>query len=171
MLEIAETSEKDTLMDLRCGDGRILFTAALDFKVRQAIGYEIDPELCRQVNEQAFNQGLNERVKAINLDLFEADLSGASIVTLYLTTAGNERLKPKLQKETSHGTRIVSHDFVITDWTAERVLATDTEALNPHHIYVYRTPQSFQKKDACRIRTILPRVLRRLSRPRHRPHE
>lgn len=164
MLMLAEASEKDTLIDLGCGDGRILLSAVMDFNVRQAIGYEIDPELCRQVNALASEQGLDERVKAINQDMFKADLSGATIVTMYLTTAGNERIKPKLEKETKPGTRLVSHDFTISDWVAERVLTTDTDALNPHRIYSYRNPQSFSKQGRSQMNAILHRILRRLFR-------
>ncbi|HZD12080.1 MAG TPA: hypothetical protein VE177_00985, partial [Candidatus Binatus sp.] len=81
---------------------------------------------------------LDGRIKIFNRDLFQADLKDATVVTLYLTTYANERLKPKLRAEAKPKTRIVSHDFMINGWKPAR-----KENYNEHTIYVYSVPESY----------------------------
>ena len=140
MLKIANVKPKDTVIDLGCGDGRILISAIRDFKAKKAIGYELNPELCSKTKEEVENLGYENRIQIFNKDLFNADLSEATVITLYLTTSGNRLLRPKLKKETIRGTRIVSHDFDIQPWRASKKI----EFLG-HTIYLFIIPEAYSK--------------------------
>ncbi len=109
MLEVARASRDDVLCDLGCGDGRILTTAVKDFGVKSAFGYEIREDLFKTASAEVEKQNLMNKVHIFNRDLFQADLKDATLITLYLTTYANERLKPKLRAEARPGSRIVSH--------------------------------------------------------------
>jgi len=115
MLEVARATKDDVLVDLGCGDGRILSTAIKDFGVKAAFGYEIREDLFKTASGEVEKLNLGNRARVYNRDLFQADLKEATLITLYLTTYANERLKPKLRAEARPGARIVSHDFMILD--------------------------------------------------------
>ena len=138
MLEVAKATKDDVICDLGCGDGRILTTAVKDFGVKAALGYEIREDLFKTASAEVQKQNLLERVRIFNKDLFSADLKEATLITLYLTTYANERLKPKLRAEARPGSRIVSHDFMINGWKPTR-----KENYNEHTIYVYSIPESY----------------------------
>ena len=138
MLEVAKATKDDVICDLGCGDGRILTTAVKDFGVKAAVGYEIREDLFKTASAEVQKQNLLERVRIFNKDLFSADLKEATLITLYLTTYANERLKPKLRAEARPGSRIVSHDFMINGWKPTR-----KENYNEHTIYVYSIPESY----------------------------
>ncbi len=138
MLEVARATKDDVLCDLGCGDGRILTTAVKDFGVKAAFGYEIREDLFKTASAEVQKQNLLEKVRIFNKDLFSADLKEATLITLYLTTYANERLKPKLRAEARPGSRIVSHDFMINGWKPTR-----KENYNEHTIYVYSVPESY----------------------------
>ena len=138
MLEVAKASKDDVLCDLGCGDGRILTTAVKDFGVKAAVGYEIREDLFKTASAEVQKQNLLEKVRIFNKDLFSADLKETTLITLYLTTYANERLKPKLRAEARPGSRIVSHDFMINGWKPTR-----KENYNEHTIYVYSIPESY----------------------------
>jgi hypothetical protein len=116
MLELAQVEPDDIVYDLGCGDGRILFTAVKDFGVKKAVGYEIDAQRYYSTLLEIERQNLENKIHLIYGNLFEADVTEATVITLYLTTSGNRRLKPKLTKEAGSDTRIVSHDFTIEGW-------------------------------------------------------
>ncbi len=138
MLEIANVGSSDVVVDLGCGDARMLIAAINDFGAKTAVGYELREDLYKaSLKSLEFNK-LSERVKLVHGDLFNADLSEATVVTLYLTSMANERLKPKLEKETRTGTRIVSHDFSFNGWKANRI-----ERFNGHTIYLYVLPEAY----------------------------
>ncbi|MBI4634134.1 MAG: class I SAM-dependent methyltransferase [Deltaproteobacteria bacterium] len=118
LLEIAETNKDDIVYDLGCGDGRFVITAAKKYGAR-GVGIDIDPERIRESQTNAMNAGVADRVKFIEADLFKTDVSRATIVALYLLPQLNLRLRPKLFKELKPGTRIVSHDFDMDDWTPD----------------------------------------------------
>lgn len=143
MLEIAEAGQEDVLFDLGCGDGRILFTAVEEFKVRKAVGYDLDPAFCRSINKEAESLGQTERVQAVNENFFDADLSPATIVTLYLTSSGNSKLRPKLQKELKLGARVVSHDFDIQKWVPSGDQQKGYFDFRMHKIFLYRIPDAY----------------------------
>jgi len=115
MLRIANVTPRDFVIDLGSGDGRINIAAARDWGAA-GIGYELDPALVRESRELARVAGVADRVRFSERDLFEADLSAATVVTLYLGKRVNLRVRPKLLAELRPGTRVVSHDFDLGDW-------------------------------------------------------
>jgi len=145
MLEIAQISSDDVVFDLGCGDGRILIAAVKDFGAKKAVGYEMRRDLYKKDLENVKSENLEGRIQVFNGNLLDADLSEATIVTLYLTTSGNNKLKPKLSEETSTGTRIVSHDFEFPEWSY-----TKKENFRGHTIYLYTIPDCLKKEEKPR---------------------
>jgi len=143
MLKLANVGPTDVVYDLGCGDGRILIEAVQVFKAREAIGYEIRDDAYRRALEEVAKANLVGRIRIFNNDFFEADLSSASVITLYIDSLTNEKLKRKLEKETSPGTRIVSHDFPMPGW---QLLTEHTLPDHSHTIYLYVVPAAFSKK-------------------------
>ena len=116
MLELAAVTDKDVVYDLGCGDGRIPITAAQKFGAR-GVGIDIDPKRIEEANENAKAAGVTDKVTFLTQDLFESDISAATVVTLYLLPSLNEKLMPKLKKDLKPGTRVVSHAFTMgTTW-------------------------------------------------------
>jgi SAM-dependent methyltransferase len=134
MLELAQVTAKDVVYDLGCGDGRIVITAAQRYGCR-GVGIDIDPERIREATENVQKGKVADKVKFIQGDLFEADISEATVVTLYLLTELNLKLRPKLMKDLRPGTRVVSHAFSMGDWKPER-----TETVNGASVYLWRIP-------------------------------
>ncbi len=137
MLELACINPSDVVFDLGCGDGRILLSAVQDFGAHQAVGYEMREDLYTGVVAKINNEHLEDRVAVFHDDLLNADLSNATVITLYLTTSGNSKLKPKIIQEAKAGTRIVSHSFRVEGWSP-----THRESFHGHTIYVYTIPDS-----------------------------
>jgi len=135
MLEVAETGPNDVVYDLGCGDGRFLILAVKIFAVKKAVGYEIRREVYAKAVHEVEVQSLGEKIFLVNGDLFGADLSEATVITLYLTYEANRRLKPKLEREVKPGTRIVSHDFEIPEWRPAK-----REWFSGDTIYLYTIP-------------------------------
>lgn len=121
MLELAEVTDGDLLFDLGSGDGRIPITAAREHGAR-AVGIEIDPKLVALARRGAARAGVDDRVTFINQDLFETDLSTATVVTLFLSADVNLKLRPKLLAELRPGTRVVSHWHDMADWKPDRTI-------------------------------------------------
>lgn len=115
MLSLAKVGAKDHVIDLGSGDGIIVLTAAHQLKA-SGYGVDIDEELVRSSNQRAKNLGLAERVKFEVRDIFKADVSKATVVTLYLLPDMMRALLPKLFRELQPGTRIVSHDYHFDSW-------------------------------------------------------
>jgi 16S rRNA A1518/A1519 N6-dimethyltransferase RsmA/KsgA/DIM1 with predicted DNA glycosylase/AP lyase activity len=143
MLKLARVGPGDVVYDLGCGDGRILIAAVEDFKAKEAIGYEVRDDAYKRALEEIAKANLQERIRIVNNDFFEADLSRPSVITLYMDSLTNEKLKRKLEKETSPGTRIVSHDFPMPGW---QPLIEDILPDHSHAIYMYVVPAAFSKK-------------------------
>jgi precorrin-6B methylase 2 len=123
MLSVAKVKAGDVVYDLGCGDGRIVVTAA---KLgARGIGIDIDPQRVSEANQNVQRNGVGDRVKILNQDLFTTDFSDASVVALYLLPSLNLRLRPILWKSLKPGTRIVSHDFDMGDWKPEQTLEVD----------------------------------------------
>lgn len=121
MLALARVTSADVVYDLGSGDGRIPIAAARKYGAR-GVGVEIDPLRIREANDNLKRSGVGDRVVFLNQDLFEADISPATVVTLFLLPRLNLQLMPKLKRELRPGTRIVSHQFHMGDeWTPERV--------------------------------------------------
>ena len=122
MLQVAKVRKGDVLFDLGSGDGRIPITAAQKYGIARAIGIDIDPERIREANRNRIKAGVEKRVRFVHADLFQSDLSEATVVTLYLLPRLNLKLLPKLLNELKPGTRIVSHAFDMGSWKPERTL-------------------------------------------------
>jgi ubiquinone/menaquinone biosynthesis C-methylase UbiE len=138
MLEAAEVKPGETVFDLGCGDGRILITAARDFKAK-GVGVELSDELVKQAREEVSKLGLSNRVTILQGDLLAADLRSADVVTLYLLTESNDRLKPILEKSLKPGARVVSHEFRIRGWKPAQMATVEVSGRS-HTIYVYQMP-------------------------------
>ncbi len=117
MLDMAKVTAQDFVIDLGSGDGRIVFLAAQHYGAR-ALGVEIDPRLVETAQEDARKFALERRVDFRREDLFTTDLSSASVITMYLLPDVNLALRPRLLA-LKPGTRIVSHDWDMGDWTAD----------------------------------------------------
>jgi len=112
--------------DLGSGDGRIVILAAQKYGAR-GVGIELDATLIEISRQVAVEGGVADRVTFIQGDLFTADISPATVVTLWLSASVNQRLEAKLKRELRPGTRIVSHQFPIGVWTPERTVRADGE--------------------------------------------
>jgi SAM-dependent methyltransferase len=124
MLETAKVTRKDLVIDLGCGDGRIVVMAASEFGAR-GIGYDIDPQRIDEANANAEAAKVAGRVKFIKQDLFEAEIKEATVLTLYLLPSVNEKLMPRLMGELKPGTRIVSHSFRMGEWKPDETKEVD----------------------------------------------
>jgi SAM-dependent methyltransferase len=134
MLKLAEVRKGDVVYDLGSGDGRIVIMAAEKFGAR-GVGVEIDPKLIRKSRINAHKAGVARRVRFIHQDLFKTDISGATVVTLFLRQEVNLRLRPKLLRELKAGTRVVSNSFDMGDWKPEK-----TEFVEGNPIYLWTIP-------------------------------
>jgi len=134
MLKLAGATSNDVIYDLGCGDGRFVITAARQFGAR-GVGIDIDAALIKGARESAQRAGISDRVRFVEADLFTADISEATIVTLYLGPQLNLKLRPKLVKDLKPGTRILSYMFDMGDWQPEK-----TEKVGSTPIYLWRVP-------------------------------
>ena len=129
MLRLAKVGPDDVVYDLGSGDGRIVILAAQKYGAR-GVGIELDPKLvavARQIAEEGL---VSNRVTFIEDDLFTADISKATVVTLYLSSSMNARLEPKLRTELRPGTRIVAQQFPIgRRWTPDQTIVADDQQL------------------------------------------
>jgi SAM-dependent methyltransferase len=133
MLKVADVKKGDVLYDLGSGDGRIPIAAAQKFGIR-ATGIDIDPERIWEAEVNAKKAGVEHLVKFKREDLFKADFSDATVITLYLLPDLNVKLRPKLW-QLKPGTRIVSHQFDMGDWKPEKTIQ-----LNGRFIYFWTVP-------------------------------
>lgn len=136
MLDAASLKPGETLYDLGCGDGRVLITAARKFGAK-AVGVELSDKLVEQAKAAIRDSKVEDLASVVHGNLLEVDLSRADVVTLYLLTESNAKLKPRLEKYLKPGSRVVSHDFEIKGWKPVRVeeVAAHRRA---HKIYVYQ---------------------------------
>ena len=145
MLKLANVSDKDFVIDLGSGDGRIVLTAAKVFGAR-GFGVEIQEKLVKLANEAAQKEGIADRVKFINQDLFKTDISQATVLTMYLLPNTVQMLSDKLLGELRPGTRILSHDYPLAGWIPERYVQMDLEdkvaisGVTTTLIYLYVVP-------------------------------
>ena len=135
MLMVAKVGKGDVLYDLGSGDGRIPIAAARKYGIARGIGIDIDPERINEANRNRIRAGVGERVRFVNADLFEADLSDATVITLYLLPRLNLKLLPKLLQELRPGTRIVSHAFDMGSWKPEQALV-----VGGNNVYFWTIP-------------------------------
>jgi len=139
MLKTARVTRDDVLCDLGCGDGRIVVTAAKRYGCR-AVGYDLDPLRVQEARKNAEDNHVAHRVRIEQKDILEADLSGATVVTLYLGHQLNARLVPRLAK-LGAGARIVSHDFPLADIPPDQVVhVTSRTDRRVHTVYLWNCP-------------------------------
>lgn len=136
MLTIAQLKAGETVYDLGCGEGRIVIEAAQHFKAH-AVGIEIRRDAYERAAKKVTALNLTDQVRIIQGNMLNYDLSPADVVTLYLLTSANERLKPILKKELKPTARVVSHDFEIKGWKAAAVDKVMVGG-RAHMIYMYR---------------------------------
>lgn len=130
MLEIAEIKDGDFVIDLGSGDGRIPITAAKKYGV-SALGVDLNPTRVEEANENAKKENVTDKVEFKEQDLFETDLSKANVITMYLLSSVNLKLRPELMK-LKPGTRIVSHSFDMGDWEPDR-----SEVVEGRKVYMW----------------------------------
>jgi tRNA A58 N-methylase Trm61 len=141
MLEMAKIKPGETVLDLGSGDGRIVIAAAGKYKAK-AMGIEISPKLVAAATAEIERAKLSDQARVVQGDVFQADLSGADVVTMYLDTQSNQKLKPRLEKFLKHGARVVSYDYPVPGWKATRI--EKIEGRREHPIYLYEIPATKQ---------------------------
>lgn len=137
MLDLAQVESGDYVIDLGSGDGRIVISAAK----RGAVGHgiDLDPQRIREARQNARDAGVTDRVIFLQQDLFKSDFSRASVITMYLLTSVNRKLRPHLLEDLEPGTRVVSHSFNMGDWQPDRKESVGTSTRS-HDIYLWIIP-------------------------------
>jgi SAM-dependent methyltransferase len=139
MLQLGGLKAGEKMYDLGSGDGRIVIMAAQKFHA-QAVGVELDKDLCRQSLERIRKLGLEKTAHIVNGDLLEQNYSSADLVTVYLLPDSiNNKVQPLLDRELRKGARVVAHDFEFKNWTPEKVenIPDDGEGRS-HALFLYR---------------------------------
>lgn len=132
MLEMAGVRKGDLLYDLGCGDGRLVVTAAKRYGAR-GVGVDLDPQRIAEARANSRRAGVQERTRFAVADLFQTDLSDATVVTLYLLNSINLQLRPQLWRQLKVGSRVVSHVFDMGDeWPPDK-----TETVGMSNIYLW----------------------------------
>lgn len=135
MLALAAVKPTDVVYDLGCGDGRILISAVKTYHCR-AVGVELSRDIYDRTCLRIKSLGLADQINIIHGNALQTDLSGADVVTLYLMTSTNERLRPQMEHFLKGGSRVVSHDYEVRGWkpAKEEVVQVDGR---PHKIFLY----------------------------------
>jgi ribosomal protein L11 methylase PrmA len=131
---MAAVTGNDVIYDLGCGDGRIVTTAAKQYGAR-GVGIDIDPERIAESRANAKASGVEDRVRFIEGNLYDADLSQATVVALYLLPSVNLKLRPRLEA-LRPGTRIVSHNYDMGDWPP-----VQQKEIGTHVVYLWIIPE------------------------------
>jgi predicted RNA methylase len=138
MLELAQVTRNDVVYDLGCGDGRIPIAAAVKYGAR-GVGIDVDPRRIEESRANAKTAGVEHLVEFRLEDVMKADVSKATVVTLYLLSSSNAKLRPILQSQLRQGSRIVSHAFSMgTDWPADKVDQFTSERGDEVTLYLWR---------------------------------
>jgi ribosomal protein L11 methylase PrmA len=133
MLRLADVRPGDVVYDLGCGDGRIVIGAAQ--RGARGVGVDIDPERVREARANARAAGVEDRVEIREGDLFETDVSDATVVMLFLQPEANLRLRPRLLAQLRPGARIVSHFHDMGDWTPRARIT-----VSGRNVYLWTVP-------------------------------
>ena len=138
MLELAAVKRQDVLYDIGCGDGRIVITAARRYGAR-GVGIDIDKAMIEESERNARAAGVERQVKFLCLDATKADISEATVVSLYLLPESNALMRPILDAQLRPRSRVVCHNYAIPGWESKLVM-TETisdENGDKHYIYLY----------------------------------
>jgi SAM-dependent methyltransferase len=138
MLKLGQVTKDDVVYDLGCGDGRIVVTAAKQFGAR-GVGVDIDPQRIKESETNAKAAGVEHLVSFKLQDAMAVDLSPATVVTLYLLSASNMKLRPILTKQLRPGARIVSHAFTMGDWPPEKTDEFTDSTGSMRSLYLWTT--------------------------------
>lgn len=138
MLALASVTSRDVVYDLGCGDGRIVIAAAQKFGAR-GVGVDIDPVRIAEARSNAARQQVEHLVTFRLQDALETDVSEATVVTLYLLSAQNVALRPRLTRQLRPGTRIVSHNFAMGDWEPDGVDVFTSADGQSRTLYLWKT--------------------------------
>lgn len=139
MLELTKVTSEDYVIDLGCGDGRIVITAAKKYKAR-GFGVDLDPQRVRESKQNAAKAGVTDRVKFEQADIMVTDIRKATVVTLFLLESVNLRLRPKLFADLKPGTRVVSNTFTMSDWKEDKKLTHAKAYGNVIYFWVMPAP-------------------------------
>jgi SAM-dependent methyltransferase len=137
MLELAEVSSKDVVYDLGCGDGRIPITAAKKYGAR-GVGVDLDPRRIGESRANAIRAGVQRLVEFRVQDAMAVDVSPATVVTLFLLSSSNLKLRPMLTRQLRPGARIASHEFSMGDWEPAKVEEYRDRIGSMHTLYMWR---------------------------------
>jgi SAM-dependent methyltransferase len=143
MLELAQVTSNDVVYDLGCGDGRIVITAAKKYGAH-AVGIDIDPERIRESEAKAREAGVEGLVTFRLEDAMKADVSAATVVTLYLLSSSNEALRPILTRQLKPGARILSHAFGMGNWQPDKIEQVPHESGFTRTIYMWIVDGKFR---------------------------
>lgn len=146
MLTLAGVKQGDVVYDLGSGDGRILIAAAKKYRVR-GVGFEIDPGLVKLARENARREGVEKLVEIRQEDFLIADLSPATVVTLYLSDDGNLAVRPQLMHQLKPGTRVVSYTFDMGDWQPKVAQSYRDAGGNSHQLYLWQMGEAIAFSD------------------------
>jgi ubiquinone/menaquinone biosynthesis C-methylase UbiE len=136
MLALAKVTKDDVVIDLGCGDGRIPITAAKVFGAR-GIGVDIDPQRIAEANANARREGVTRLVTFKLENALTTDVSSATVVTTYLLSASNLKLRPVLTRALKPGTRIVAHNYGFGDWAPEKTETFTDNAKSRRTIFLW----------------------------------
>jgi len=138
MLELGGLKPGEKMFDLGSGDGRIVITAAQKFQA-DAVGIELDRELCRQSIERIRKLGLEKNAHIVNGDILKQDYSSADLITVYLLPNSNDKIQPLLERQLKRGARVVAHDFEFRGWTPAQVEDVEDDGEGRSHtLFLYR---------------------------------
>lgn len=143
MLKLADVKKTDIVYDLGCGDGRIVIAAAKNYGAH-GVGIDIDPQRIKEAKENAKKAEVENLVRFEENDLFKADIHEATVVTLFLLSNINLKLRPKLLQDLKPGTRVVSNTFDMGDWKPEKeetLSGVDEEYYLSRKFYLWTIPQ------------------------------
>jgi len=135
MLQMARVGPRDNVVDLGCGDGRIIVAAAKEFGAR-GVGYDIDPQRIAEARANAALAGVAARTQFVQKSFFDVGISEASVVTVFLIPSVLEKFRPRFLRELAPGTRIVSHSFPIRDWKPDQKVQVEGRTL-----YLFTVPE------------------------------
>ena len=136
LLEMARVQSGDVVYDIGSGDGAIIIRAAKKYGVR-GVGIEIDQDLVLKAQSNAFREKVEHLVEFRAQDAFTADVSPATVVTLYMLPEFNAKLRPILDRQLKPGTRVVSHDYPIAGWVPDRIENVKGTFLHDHQIMLF----------------------------------
>jgi SAM-dependent methyltransferase len=137
MLQIAQVGRDDVVYDLGCGDGRLVITAAKKYGAR-GVGVDFDLNRVKESQANAQKEGVEQLVEFRQQDALTVDVSPATVVTLYLLTSSNLKLRPILTHELRPGSRIVSHQFGMGDWQPEVQESLTAPDGSAHVLYLWK---------------------------------